>query len=271
MKYIKILLQILLFLFLVMIIISFVVENVVVSTFSHEILSKKISGYLLDEIVYDVDINQLEVIEDNIRNSKITKKITSNFINTLIENIINDENAKMNIENEIDILISKYMPNEISNEKLQNMKKNVIEEITNTEERLQNNLLYSFGENYLIILRIYNLIINIYFRVIIAILCVLNIVILCAIEKHRVLKSIRNISIIITIVMFIIFVLIKALSNFIDQKFAGGWLQDINTNALMISIAIGSIISILLIFINKTVKTKIKEEKLTMKEKNDFQ
>lgn len=266
MKYIKILLKILLFIFLVMIIISFAVEDLVVNTFSQEILSKRVSGYLLDEIVYDVDINKLEVIEDNIRNSESTKKITSEFINTLIENIINDGNTKINIENEIDILISKYMPNEIPNEKLQNMKRNVIEQITNAEERVQNNLLYSFGNNYLIILKVYNVITNIYFRIIIAILCVLDIVILCALEKQKILKFISNISIIITIVMFIIFILIRVLSNYIDQKFAGGWLQDINTNMLIVSIATGCIISILLILINKNVKTKVKEEKLAMKE-----
>ncbi len=260
MKYIKIVLKILLFLFLVTIIMSFASENIVVNTFSQEILSKKVSGYLLDEIVYDVNINELELIEDNIRNSKSTKKISSKFINTLVENIINSSNIKMNIDDEIDILISKYMPNEISNEKLQNMKENAIEQITDTGEKLQNNLLYSFGEDYLIILKIYNLITNIYFRIIIAILCILNIAILCVIEKYGALKSIRNISIIITIVIFIIFVLIKVLSNFIDQKFAGGWLQNINTNALIVSIVIESIVSILLILINKTTKTKIREE-----------
>lgn len=255
MKYIKILLKILLFLFLTMIIISFVVENMVVNTFSQEILSRRVSNYLLDGIFYDTDINKLEVTEYNIRNSKSTKKITSKFINTLIENIINDENTKMNIENEVDMLISKYMPNEISNEKQQNIKRNAIEKINNTEEELQNNLLYSFGENYLIILKLYNMLTNLYFRIIIAILCVLDIVILCVIDKNRALKSIRNISIIITILMIILLLLVKLLSNFIDQKLAGGWLQDINTNALIVSIAIESIISILLILINKTVKT----------------
>lgn len=53
----------------------------------------------LDEIVYAVDINKLELIENNIRNSKSTKKITSEFINTLIQNIIDDRNTKINIEN----------------------------------------------------------------------------------------------------------------------------------------------------------------------------
>lgn len=259
MKCIKIALKILLFLFLAIIIMSFVSENIVVNTFSQEILSKKVSGYLLDEIVYDVDINELELIENNIRNSKSTKKISSKFINTLVENIVNDGNIKMNIEDEIDILISKYMPNEIPNEKLQNMRRNVIEQITNTEERLQDNLLYSFGDNYLIILKTYNVITNIYFRITILILCIVDITILCVLEKYRALKSIKDISLIITIFMLIIFALIKALSNFIDQKFAGGWLQNINTNALIVSIVTGCIISILLILINKNVKAKVKE------------
>lgn len=270
MKYIKILLKILLFLFLLTIIISFVIENIVVNTFSQEILSKRVSGYLLDEIIHDVDINELELIENNIRNSKSTKKITAEFINTLIQNIINDRNTKINIENEVDILISKYMPNEISDEKLQNMRKNVIEQVTNTEERLQNNLLYGFGENYLIILKIYNVVTNIYFRIIIAILCVTNIAILCILEKYRTLKSIRNISIIITIIMLIILILIELLSNFIDQRLAGGWLQDINTNALILSITIGSVVSALLILISKNGKAKGKEEKIETKENSNF-
>lgn len=56
--------------------------------------------------------------------------------------------------------------------------------------------------------------------------------------------------------MLVLFVLIKLLSNFIDQRLAGGWLQQINTNPLIISIVIGSIISILLILINKAINLK---------------
>ena len=49
------------------------------------------SEYLLDEIVYDVDINELGKIEDDIRNSKTTKKITDKFIETVVENVIGNE------------------------------------------------------------------------------------------------------------------------------------------------------------------------------------
>lgn len=74
MKYIKIVLKILLFIFLLAIIASFVTKSMVIDTFSQEILSKKISGYLLDEIFYDINTNDLGIIESNIKNSKITKK-----------------------------------------------------------------------------------------------------------------------------------------------------------------------------------------------------
>ncbi len=260
MKYIKTLLKILLFLFLIALIMSFVIENIVVNTFSQEILSRRVSEYLLNEIVSDVDTNNLETIDDSIRNSESTKKITAKFINTVIQNIVNNEEIEMNIEDDVDTLILEYMPDKISNEKLRNMRANIVKKITNTEERLQDNLLYSFGDNYLIILTTYNIITNIYFRIIIAILSLIDIVILCIWEKYKVLRTIRNISIIITIVMLGTFILIKMLSNFIDQRLAGGWLQQVNTNAVIISIVIASITTILLIIIDRIVNLKFKKD-----------
>mgnify|MGYP004492604953 CR=1 FL=1 len=56
------------------------------------------------------------------------------------------------------------------------------------------------------------------------------------------------------------FILIKMLSNFIDQRLAGGWLQQVNTNAVIISIVIASITTILLIIIDRIVNLKVKKE-----------
>ena len=61
---------------------SFVIENIVVNTFSQEILSKRVSEYLLNEIVSDVDTNNLETIDDSIRNSESTSKINKYFFIT---------------------------------------------------------------------------------------------------------------------------------------------------------------------------------------------
>lgn len=253
MKYIKIVLKILLVLCLVVMSMSFAIEHIVIDTFSQEILSKKVSGYLLDEIVYDVDINELGKIEDNIRNSKTTKKITTKFIETIVENVIGNEKIEMDIENEVDTLIKDYMPKETSEEKLQNMRKNTIKQINRIESGLQNGLMEDSENTYLTIFKIYNLLTNIYFRIIVLIAIVILIMFLIVLEKSKALKSIRNVSLITTVFMIVTFILIKLMTDFIDQKFAGGWLQEINIDSLTISIILGIIISSLLFFIDKHV------------------
>lgn len=253
MKYIKIVLKILLLFCFIAMSMSFAIKHIVIDTFSQEILSKKVSGYLLDEIVYDVDINELGKIEDNIRNSKTTKKITAKFIETVVENVIGNKKIKMDIENEVDILIKDYMPKDTSGEKLQNMKKNTIKQITRIESGLQDGLMEDSENTYLTIFKIYNLLTNIYFRIIILIITVILTIILIVLEKSRALKSIRNVSLITTVFLIVMFIIIKLMTDFIDQKFAGGWLQEINTDSLTISIILGIIISSLLFFMDKHV------------------
>lgn len=236
---------------------SFVVDNIVIDTFSHEILSKKLSGYMLDEIIDGTDIDELSKIENNVRNSKTTKKITSKFVNTIIENIIYNGNLDMNIENEVDMLISKYLPNKFSGKKQQDIKTNVIEQITNTQKGLQDTLLFSFGNDYFIILKAYHDMTARNLRIMTITLALAAIIILCVLEKYDALKSMKHINISITIIMSAAFVLIHLLSNFIDQKLAGGWLQQIHTASLVVSILIGIIMSILFhIACHKTITAK---------------
>ena len=49
--FIEIILKILLPIFLVIITMSFIIENVAVKTISNDILIKRVSGYMLDEII----------------------------------------------------------------------------------------------------------------------------------------------------------------------------------------------------------------------------
>lgn len=261
MKYLKIILKILLTLLLIVITMSYIIENIVVETFSQEILAKKISGYVLDEIIYDFDIDELGKIENYIRSSKEAKKITTKFINTIINNILYNQDIQMDVEKEMDSLVSQNIFQEISKEKLNTIKEYVIKQITNTEERLEGNLLRAFGNDYLIILKTYNLLTNIYFKIIIILLCIIDIVILILLEKFEILKFARTCSLIITIFSLIILGIIKLLANFIDQHLAGGWLQNINVSYLIVIIVIEAIISLLLVIIEK--KFEIKEKNKT--------
>lgn len=88
MKVIKLMLKILLPILLLIITASFVLENVVVKTITEEIMAKKISGYILDEIILDIDSNKLIDIDERIRDSKYCEKITFQYVNVLIANTI---------------------------------------------------------------------------------------------------------------------------------------------------------------------------------------
>lgn len=253
-KCIKILLSILLTLDLILLTMSFIIENIVVKTFSQEILSKKISGYFLDEIIYDVDINTLGKIEYNIRNSRYTSKITSKFIQTITKNVAYNENMNFDISKEIDLLISENMPKNLYNEKVDSTKKYLNEKIVNTEKTLEENLVYSFGEYYITILKLYSILTNTYFRIVMLLILIISIIGLVMIEKYKSLKIIQISSLITAIITGIIFVAIKLLSNFIDQRLAGGWLSSINLRLMITLIIIESIISLGLFIVRKNSK-----------------
>ena len=248
-KCIKILLSILLTLGLILITMSFIIENIVVKTFSQEILSKKISGYFLDEIIYDVDTNTLEKIEYNIRNSKHTSKITSKFIQTITKNVAYNENINFDISKEIDLLISENMPKNLYNEKVNSTK-----EYLNTEKTLEENLVYSFGDYYITILKLYNILTNTYFRIVMLLTFIISIIGLVMMEKYKSLKAIQISSLITAIITGIVFVAIKLLSNFIDQRLAGGWLSNINLRLMITFIIIEFIISLALFIVIKKLK-----------------
>ena len=260
MKYIKITLKIFLFLFLITLIMSFIGERIVVDTFSQEILSKKISGYVLDEIIYDVDINEIKKIDYDIVNNKLMKEITSKFIYTITENIIYNKNINFDIKNEVDNLISQTMFNYFSNEKIQEIKTYVIEKLVGVQENLQDSLLSSFSDKYLIVLRLFNYGTNFYFRLVIFILFFINIVILCFIEKIKVINTFKIINLLVLIFMLFGFIRIKLLSNLIDQKLAGGWLQDINMKSLIIGIIVVAIICVLFFLLDRVIKLKCNKQ-----------
>ena len=260
MKYIKITLKIFLFLFLITLIMSFIGERIVVDTFSQEILSKKISGYVLDEIIYDVDINEIKKIDYDIVNNKLMKEITSKFIYTITENIIYNKNINFDIKNEVDNLISQTMFNYFSNEKIQEIKTYVIEKLVGVQENLQDSLLSSFSDKYLIVLRLFNYGTNFYFRLVIFILFFINIVILCFIEKIKVINSFKIINLLVLIFMLFGFIGIKLLSNLIDQKLAGGWLKDINMKSLIIGIIVVAIICVLFFLLDRVIKLKCNKQ-----------
>ena len=250
-KCIKIILNVLLTVSLILITMSFIIENIVVKTFSQEILAKKVSGYFLDEVVYDVDINTLGIMENNIRNSQYTTKITSKFIQTIVKNVVYNENIKFDISNEIDSLILENMPKEFYNEKVNDTKEYLSKNMVNIEKNIEEDIIDSAKDYYLPIFKIYSIVTNIYFRIGIILMCILIIIGLAIIEKGKTLKTIQISSTLTMLFTIIAFIIIKLSSNFIDQTFAGGRLSSINLELMLIFIIIEFIISVVLFIIRK--------------------
>ena len=230
---------------------SFILENTVVKTFSQEILSKKISGYFLDEIIYDMDIDQLQRIEDNIRNSRYTDKITSKFIQTIVKNVGYDKDIEFDVSEEIDALVLENMPQEFYNEKGDAAKEYLNENIGAIEKNLEENLIRALGKPYLTILKLYDALTSIYFRVAMMLICIVTIIVLARIEKSKALRTFQISSIVTMTVTFLAFISIKLLSNFIDQRFAGGWLSSINLGLMFLFIILEGVISLVLFMLRK--------------------
>ena len=143
------------------------------------------------------------------------------------------------------------MPKELYNEKAQSTKVNLTKNLTNIEEKLERNVIELFGKQYATILKTYNVLTSINLRIAMMLTSVISIIVLVILERTKVLKIIQINIIIIMTFTIIAFVIIKKLSNFIDQRLAGGWLSEINLQLMIIFIIIEFIISLVLFIIRK--------------------
>lgn len=250
-KWMKGIVSILLTVSFLLITMSFILENTVVKTFSQEILSKKVSGYFLDEVIYDVDIDHLQKIEDNIRNSRYTDKITAKFIQTIVENVGYDKDVEFDVSEEIDALVLENMPQEFYNEKGKATKEYLNENIGTIEKNLEENLVRAFGKPYLTILKLYDVLTSICLRVAMILICIVTIIVSIRTEKANALEIFQTSSIVTMTVTLLAFIIIKLLSNVIDQRLAGGWLSRINLNLMILFILLEGVIILALFLIRK--------------------
>lgn len=247
MNIIKLILKILLPILLLIITLSFIFENMIVKTITKEIMSKKISGYILDEIIYDFNSDELFEIEKNIRKNKNCEKITSKYINIIISNIINEENVNLDIEKEIKSIIEKELNNKIDENKKENIYNYLEHQNIVLANRLKSNIPFGYSEYDLnLFLKTYQILTNIIFRIIIFIIIIFDILIIIFLEKNKSI-NIFKISLLITgVISLIIFIIIKLASNYIEQNITGGWVDNINMNLFLIFIFIEFILYFIL-------------------------
>ena len=249
---IKIILKILLPIFLFIITMSFVIENVAVKTISNDILKRRISGYMLDEIINEVDSDTLYEIAEKIEGSPYMEEITGKYLD-----VLTGKSENIDITEEINqILEQKDLQNEIPEDIKDDIRSYVSEKSEEIEDRLEMGVEETTTE----VLKIYGQFTSFEFRIMFIILCLLDIIGLILLEKQQVLKTIQISMFVTAIISIIVFIGIKVLSTYIEQYLSGGWIDNINLNILIGCIIVEIVIGFILLIIRKALYKKASDE-----------
>ena len=250
--FIKIILKILLPIFLLLITMSFIIENIAVKTISDDILVKEVSGYMLDEIIDEVDNDNLSEIAEKIENSPYMEEITEKYLD-----VLSGKSENINIEEEINQILDEDLKGEIP----ENIKEDVRSYVSEKSEEVENKLeMETEGDSVTKILNIYGKITSFEFRVTLIILCLLDVILLVVLEKQNVLKTIGITMFIVAIISILVLIIINILSTYIKQRLSGGWIDNINLNSLIGCIIAEVIIGFILLIITRVLNKKEKNE-----------
>ena len=250
--FIKIILKILLPIFLLLITMSFILENMAVETISDDILVKEVSGYMLDEIIDEVDNDNLSEIAEKIENSPYMEEITEKYLD-----VLSGKSENINIEEEINQILDEDLKGEIP----ENIKEDVRSYVSEKSEEVENKLeMGTEGDSVTKILNIYGKITSFEFRITLIILCLLDVILLVVLEKQNVLKTIGITMFIVAIISILVLIIINILSTYIKQRLSGGWIDNINLNSLIGCIITEVIIGFILLIITRVLNKKEKNE-----------
>lgn len=250
--FIKIILKILLPIFLFIITMSFIMENVAVKTISNDILKRRISGYMLDEIIDEVDNDTFYEIAEKIEGSPYMEEITGKYLDALT-----GKSENIDITEEINqILEQEDLQNEIPEDIKDDIRSYVSEKSEEIEDRLEMGVKGTATE----VLKIYGQFTSFEFRITFIILCLLDIIGLILLEKQQVLKTIQISMFVTAIISIIAFIGIRVLSTYIEQYLSGGWIDNINLNMLIGCIIVEVIIGFILFMIRRALYKKASDE-----------
>lgn len=250
--FIKIILKILLPIFLLLITMSFILENMAVETISDDILVKEVSGYMLDEIIDEVDNDNLFEIAEKIENSPYMEEITEKYLD-----VLSGKSENINIEEEINQILDEDLKGEIP----ENIKEDVKSYVSEKSEEVENKLeMGTEGDSVTKILNIYGKITSSEFRITLIIICLLDLIILVVLEKQNVLKTIGITMFIVAIISILVLIIINILSTYIKQRLSGGWIDNINLNSLIGCVIAEVIIGFILLIITRILNKKEKNE-----------
>lgn len=246
-QFIKLILKILLPIFLLVITMSFIIENTAIKTISNDIINKKISGYMLDEVINEINDDTFYEIADKIENSKYMDDITQKYLDVLI-----GKSEKIDIKEEINLILENDLGDTIS----EDLKYKIVDYVNEKSMYLENALEIGTEETTTEILNVYSIFTSVSLRIVFLILVLLDIIGLIILEKKDVFKTLQISSVITAVLSIIIFIILKILSTYIEQRLSGGWIDNINLNLMMIFIIVEIAIGFILFVVRKVLDRK---------------
>lgn len=246
--FIKIILKILLPIFLLLITMSFIIENMAVKTISDDILVKEVSGYMLDEIINEVDDEEFSEIAEKIEDSPYMEEITEKYLD-----VLSGKSEDINIEEEVNKILDEDLQGKIPESTKEDVRNYVNEKSEDIENALE---MGTEGKTVTKILDIYGKITSFQFRITLIILSLLDVILLVVLEKQNVLKTIEITMFIVAIISIVVLIVINISSTYIKQRLSGGWIDNINLNSMIGCIVAEVVIGFILFIIRKVLNRK---------------
>lgn len=188
----KILLEIILTLSILTLIISVNVQNFVITSFSNNTISKKITELVLGKNTNDIDASDKKMLEQNIEKSNYVKKITQKYIDNEINNIINNTNDKIDITRDINNMLDEYLTGLVSSQSLEEIKEyvneNVLIILDNNKDTNDNILKKNIS-----FLKIYSILTSNLLRNVTITLFIVSTLILVILERGKIMEIFFNI------------------------------------------------------------------------------
>lgn len=226
------------------------IDVIVVQTMSDTYTEKYVTGYILDDIILDNNLEDLDDVCNHIKDSKNIDKITYKFLRTISFNIVNDCYKNLRIDNYLKDIIEKDLANISDSKKIYLINNFNTKYFQNTCDRVTDSLNNGWKNSRIIVI-LYSIFSSFAFRFVI-----LSLILLIIIKsKYKICKKVCNvgISLLGTSVAFGFFSIILKLLEWKILELALGRAGGIRIHDFGIMVIVIFIISILLLIVSKVI------------------
>ncbi len=255
MKFVKWILRIILPVLLLLVTMSFALEDILVATVKETISTQNITEYVTDYVEEEIPTEKVNEIADKIKESKYVDEMTRKYIDYFTENLEDYKKDMPNIVNDVKNIIE----NEFSEYFTEEQKEKIYKTVEEKVESIDSIPTYD-NSSFQPILKVYGVFTKQSFRITICVILALDIILLIILRKIDVLKDIGISSIVTSVISFLVFIVIKLIAFAIEQSYENIKINDSNFSLLKYLILFEIIIGIVTL-VTRAVTKKLRKDK----------